>query len=54
MHCSKPRIGSLPEKAAQQSKAKGKAFRVHIDGELSADEFDALRDLGALIDQHME
>ncbi len=30
MHCSKPRIGSLPEKAAQQLKAKGKAFRVDI------------------------
>lgn len=41
-------------KAAQQLKAQGKAFRVHIDGELSEDGLQALRDLGALIDQDME
>jgi hypothetical protein len=41
-------------KAAQQLKAQGKAFRVHIDGEFSADEVEVLRDLGALIDQDME
>ncbi|MGD9481361.1 hypothetical protein [Shinella sp. G-2] len=37
-------------KAAQQLKALGKAFRVHPDGKVAADQLEALRDLGALVD----
>jgi len=36
--------------AARQLKAQGKAFRVHVGGEVEADDLKALRDLGALID----
>ena len=37
-------------KAAQSLKCQGKAFRVIADGEHAADELQAFRDLGALVD----